>query len=380
MKCLKIKTPKQGTEGRITRKMIDDIMGLKGREFPAKDQYNTEATRDNVRHYAEGIGDLNPLWSDPEYAATTHYGGIIAPPTFLDSCTGRVSRMGFPGIHAFYSGARWFFHKPVKRRDAVFVSGGIHDLVEKKSRFSRKSFLQTHFINYRNQDGDLVATNLQSCIRSERSTAADEGKYKKVKKYEYTEEALQGIWEAIASHTVRGADTRYWQDVGIGEELPVLVKGPLVLSDVIGFKMGWGSHMVHHIRANEARFRMIERHPGIPLRDTLNLPDVPEAVHMVDETSTAIGFPAWYDYGYQRVAWAAQLLTDWMGDEGWLKELDVQVRLPNIHGDTQWYKGSVTKKWVAGDEHLVECAIRAENQHGEVTAPGRAVVLLPSRN
>ena len=28
-----------------------------------------EATRDNIRHYAHGIGDDNPLWCDPDYAA-----------------------------------------------------------------------------------------------------------------------------------------------------------------------------------------------------------------------------------------------------------------------------------------------------------------------
>src|SRR5665213_2348040 len=27
-----------------------------------------EVTRDNIRHYAHGIGDNNPLWCDPRYA------------------------------------------------------------------------------------------------------------------------------------------------------------------------------------------------------------------------------------------------------------------------------------------------------------------------
>ena len=31
-----------------------------------------EATRDNIRHYAHGIGDDNPLWCDPDYAAKSH--------------------------------------------------------------------------------------------------------------------------------------------------------------------------------------------------------------------------------------------------------------------------------------------------------------------
>ena len=42
-----------------------------------------EATRDNIRHYAHGIGDNNPLWCDPEYAAKTKYGSIVALPSFL---------------------------------------------------------------------------------------------------------------------------------------------------------------------------------------------------------------------------------------------------------------------------------------------------------
>ena len=68
-----------------------------------------------------------------------------------------------------------------------------------------------------------------------------------------------------------------------------------------------------------------------------------------------------------------------MGDDGWLKELDVQVRLPNIEGDVQWCRGKVIKKWFEAGEGLVECEVWAENQRGEVTAPGRAIVVLPSR-
>ena len=46
-----------------------------------------EATRDNIRHYAHGIGDDNPLWCDPAYGTTTRYGDIIALPSFLFACT-----------------------------------------------------------------------------------------------------------------------------------------------------------------------------------------------------------------------------------------------------------------------------------------------------
>ena len=50
-----------------------------------------EATRDNIRHYAHGIGDDNPLWCDPDYARTTTYDGIIAPPSFIFACSRIIS-------------------------------------------------------------------------------------------------------------------------------------------------------------------------------------------------------------------------------------------------------------------------------------------------
>jgi len=48
-------------------------------------------------------------------------------------------------------------------------------------------------------------------------------------------------------------------------------------------------------------------------------------------------------------------------------------------GDTTWCKGKVTSKYIENGEHLVECQLWAENQRGEITAPGQATVILPSR-
>ena len=66
-----------------------------------------EATRDNIRHYAHGIGDDNPLWCDPDYAAKTRHGGIIALPSFLFATSRIISGYvgGLPGVHAMWAGA-----------------------------------------------------------------------------------------------------------------------------------------------------------------------------------------------------------------------------------------------------------------------------------
>src|SRR5260221_11851135 len=73
-----------------------------------------EATRDNIRHYAHGIGDDNPLWCDPDYAAKTSYGCLVAPPSFLFPLNRILSGYvgGLPGVPAMWAGGNLIWQKP----------------------------------------------------------------------------------------------------------------------------------------------------------------------------------------------------------------------------------------------------------------------------
>jgi len=80
-----------------------------------------EATRDNIRHYAHGIGDDNPLWCDPDYAPKTTKAAIHRAaelPVCHEPHRIRLCR-GLPGVHAMWSGADWTWHKAVKRNDVI---------------------------------------------------------------------------------------------------------------------------------------------------------------------------------------------------------------------------------------------------------------------
>jgi len=366
-----------GTEIKITDEMVAQVLREKGKEYPCRWQFNEVATKDAIRHWADGIGDMNPLWRDEDYARKTRYGGIIAPPTFLYSCGMQAGPQGFPGIHGMYTGTEWHFYKPVRVNDRIYCSGGIHDLIEKHGEFAGRSFLQIFFLNYRNQNGELVATAYSHMMRTERDTARERGKYRNLSKYIYTEEELERIWADIEREEIRGANPRYWEDVHIGEELTPVVKGPLVIADMVAFKIGWGNYPF--MMANEIRYQFFKRHPGAAVRNVQNVPDVPERVHFEDDLAIKVGVPGFYDYGPQRISWLGHLMTNWMGDDGWLKMLKVEVRRFNIVGDTQWCRGKVTAKYIKDGEHIVECSIWCENQRGEVTAQGTAVVSLPSR-
>src|SRR5579862_431265 len=72
--------------GRLTPEGVARFREKVGVDWPYTrwTTWNEEATRDGIRHYAYGFGDDNPLWCDPAHAGATRWGGIIAPPGFLE--------------------------------------------------------------------------------------------------------------------------------------------------------------------------------------------------------------------------------------------------------------------------------------------------------
>ncbi len=72
----------------ITEDALERIRQRIGVPVPRPHPYISLASQDAIRHFAHGMGDDNPLWTDPAYAATTRYGCIIAPPLY-SLCHGR---------------------------------------------------------------------------------------------------------------------------------------------------------------------------------------------------------------------------------------------------------------------------------------------------
>lgn len=95
-------------------------------------------------------------------------------------------------------------------------------------------------------------------------------------------------------------------------------------------------------------------------------------------------------HGALKRQWLVQLMTDWIGEEGTVKNFSCRYRVMDYprpmktliepdEGETWLCKGKVTKKYSEGDEHYVDCDIWLENGKGEVTTPGKATVILPSK-
>lgn len=361
--------------GVITEEGLADLRARVGVERPLEGTYHREAGRDSVRHFAHGTGDLNPLWSDPDYGATSVHGANLAPPCFLCSC-GMPRSVGLPGVHALYTGSSWHFERPVKVGEAIKTTTRLAELTEKEGRFAGRQFLEVDEAVYRDADGEVVATLRSHCMRTERTGARKKGKYAELKTHLYTEAELERIEADYAAETWRGSTPRYWEEVGVGDEVPAIVKGPLTVTDMNGWLLGWGGMF---IRPHALGYRWRQRHPAAYTRDARNVPDVPERVHWDTEFAQISGLPAPYDYGPQRIAWLSQVLTNWCGDTGSLVDLAVEVRGLNLVGDTTWCRATVTGTRLDGERGLVDLELRAVNQRDESTANGTATVELPRR-
>lgn len=353
--------------------------------------HNYEVTWDGTRHFAAGYGDDNPLWADRDYGKKTRWGGLIAPPNFLYtmgeddtppiSDEQKAALKGDPlaglGSYQAVMAFEWWLPQMVgdrlrERRALVGVTP------KAKSEFSGRTVHETNAYIYRNQRDELVAIQRGTWIRAERHASAE-----KKKEYElpkpYTKEQLDVIDAAYEAETIRGATPRYWEDVKVGDELQTIVRGPMRTSDLIVWHVGWGMQLTPP-GAFRLSWKIRKKVPGMFTPNYLNVPDTVQRLHWEKEWANQLGIPVSYDYGGLRETFLTNVVTNWMGDDGWLWKLSCQHRKFVYTGDTYWMKGKVIDKKQEGGRNEVHLDVWVENQWGTTVSPGNAVVLLPTKS
>jgi acyl dehydratase len=116
---------------------------------------NITASTDAIRQWAEGIGDANPLYNDPNYASKTRWEGSIAPPGFESSMglpkhpkmppdDEAVTRKALRGVQLFHSGSEHFYYKPIQPGTVLYKSQWVQDVAEKMGHVTERSVLVTN--------------------------------------------------------------------------------------------------------------------------------------------------------------------------------------------------------------------------------------------
>src|SRR5579883_970892 len=78
--------PQADVHAKITPEKVSAMKDRIGHLRPTRlpwGPFNRQAHADNIRHFAYGIGDNNPLWCEPDYGQNTRWKSVIAPPLFL---------------------------------------------------------------------------------------------------------------------------------------------------------------------------------------------------------------------------------------------------------------------------------------------------------
>ena len=102
-------------------------------------------------------------------------------------------------------------------------------------------------------------------------------------------------------------------------------------------------------------------------------------IHYDKDFAQSTGLDGCIVHGWLTFSFVAQMVTDWMGQDAFLKKIGVSYRGMNVPKQDIICKGNITKKYESDGEKIVECDIWAENTEGKKTTPGKAVVVLPSR-
>lgn len=161
----------------------------------------------HVLMFARSIGDTNPIYSDPDHAAGTEVGGVIAPPTFVQasaqfnpdyglrphpdrpwhgsgkeasglrrSSSGSGGSSGGGGGGGGRSGGgsglhaeqHYEYHRPLRVGDVLTSTTRPGETWEKEGRRAGKLVFSESITEYRDQDGELVVTARSVGVRTER--------------------------------------------------------------------------------------------------------------------------------------------------------------------------------------------------------------------
>ncbi len=369
--------------GEITEEGLTAAASLIGKPLRrSRMQWIETASRDAIRHFAWGVGDDNPLWFDTDYALASPAGTVLAPPCILYAVDSTIVAPKLPGVQWIYAGTEWTWFDSIRLDDRFRVAAMLTGQEEKSGRRFARWVLQSGEIRYYNQHDRLIAIAVGKCARTPRGTHHDSGPGGEPppveRPHRYDPDALADIERQVLAEPRRGARPLYWEDVEVGAAVPPVVKGPLTITDILAwYSATQGALPYGGAHGDVLRYR--QRHADYHINPATGAKDAAGRGHLDAATGRDMGMGGAYDIGPQRIAWAQHMVTNWIGDHGFLHRLDVSVRAPNLVGNTVWWQGRVRAKRRQDDARFVDLEVEAINQRGEISAYGTAVVALPSR-
>jgi hypothetical protein len=378
---------------------LDQYMGKALTPWSLKDELHNN----DFRRWAQAMHYPNLLHYDHDYAATGRFGRLVAPQSFTiaageghGACPASVGRI--PDSHLIFGGDEWWFSGPrLFAGDRVLHEKIPFDYVVKETKFAGPTCFQRGDNNYYRQDGTLLAKQRSTSIRYRLDLAAEMKSLTQTEDTTWIDEELADVdgrkLEYINMMHELGHGYRYWDDVNVGDQLPVRVFGP---HSVASFATEWRAYLMnlwgsaHRNRDSDpAKLGYVGPMAGWemdPVEEKTNPENTdgaymgPSRGHLFKRWAQYVGMPREYGYGASMGAWILDYLAGWAGEWGMVVHSNAQYRGPAFTGDITIQTGEVVDKLT--DEHgraLVQIKSKMASQDGTTMAIATAEVELPKR-
>ena len=131
-----------------------------------------EIEKGAIRKFADAIGDPNPLYRDSEYAATTRYGRIIAPPTYCITLDcGEIEGMSIKEDGLIHGEQEFLYGAPIYAGDVLTCLMTVKNVYERKGSSGRMTFVVVEQQGV-NQQGEHCYTSTLTIIIPHRKEEA----------------------------------------------------------------------------------------------------------------------------------------------------------------------------------------------------------------
>jgi acyl dehydratase len=350
----------------------------------------------DLRRWAQGMQNPNPLYFDEAVAARSRFGRLVAPQSFA-VCTDTSHGAGpaiqgeIPGQHMIFGGDEWWFFGPrIEPGDAIRHDRMLFDYKVAETKFAGPTMFSRGDTTYVNQRGELVCKQRSTSVRylaeNARRLGMFEGNVPRVWSDAELEELDARKLEYVASVLDLGHERRLF--VKPGEKLPRRPIGP---HSIASFTTEWRSYLMtvwgavswegetSTMRAGWLP-EMSRDEEGAKLdpAEADGLYKGPSRGHVQTRYAQLIGMPREYGYGASMGAWILDYLTNWGGEWCFVRHSNMQYRSPALSGDVTWLDGEVTAVGHDGPVPVANVRVVMTNQDGAVMAQGSAEIELPT--
>ena len=153
----------------------------------------------DVRRWAQGMQNPNPLHFDEVYALASRHGRLVAPQSFA-VCTDTSHGAGpaiqgvIPGQHMIFGGDEWWFFGPrIGPGDRLRQDRMLFDYKVAETKFAGPTMFSRGDTTYVNQQGVVVCKQRSTSVRYRASDARERGLFLSDREPVWSDEQLAGL-------------------------------------------------------------------------------------------------------------------------------------------------------------------------------------------